>query len=160
MASSMNENFSQKKSVDKDTRGKCKGNIMSDVEIANDKPKLRYPKGLISYRQLTKHAGRPPTLLDANKLYELAQTLLPDEVIASIMNFDCETLVTKYSEILQAGRNDRKHTLSQRMWHKAIVEGDTKMLIWLSKQHLGYKEQWPDMQQNQQINIFTSDIPK
>jgi hypothetical protein len=135
---------------------------MEEIEIQAEKPKLRYPKGLIksNAKWLSKTAGKPATRLDANKLYELAQTLLPVEVIANVMGVSAKTIEEKYSPILQAGREDRKTTLIQRMWHKALVEGDTKMLIWLSKQYLGHKETFPNMEQNMQINVFTADIPK
>lgn len=139
-----------------------KGIIMT--AITTD-AKDRYPDKLISpteYKKLalSKMKGRKTCFLNTKKLFELAQTLLPEETIAAIMDCSVDTLTKHYNGVLQAGREHRKNALSQKLWHKALIEGDTRMLIWLSKQHLGYREQWPDMQQNTQINVFTQDIPK
>lgn len=110
-------------------------------------------------RHLKNLGGKPPTILDEVLLFDLAKTLLPVESIAAIMRCSPELITDKYAHILLRGREQQKHTLVQMCWYKAIHEKDTKMLIWLTKQHLGYKEQWPDNQQQTFIQINVNEVP-
>ena len=105
-------------------------------------------------------SGRPPTVIDTDKLYELAQTMLPVETIARILDTSIETLYARFSDVLQKGRENRKASLSQVMWHKALVEKDTKMMIWLSKQHLGYKDSMPIEATQINFNVSIIEVPR
>jgi len=105
-------------------------------------------------------SGRPPTILDERMLYKLAQSMLSVEAIANIMDTSADVIYARYSDTLHKGRNDRRHTLVQAMWQKGLEEKDTKMLIWLSKQHLGYKDIQPEEAQQMQFNIMVNEVPK
>ena len=67
--------------------------------------------------------------LDEKQLYLLAQSLLPIESIARIMSCNPDLIYTRYADLLQKGRDDRKHSLVQAMWHQALYEKDTKSLL-------------------------------
>jgi hypothetical protein len=98
--------------------------------------------------------------IDPELVLELAKTLLPVESIATIVGCHKDTLYARFGLQLQQGRENRKHSLVQAMWFKALEEKDTKMLIWLSKQHLGYKESMPEQAQQVNFNVYTNEVPK
>lgn len=104
--------------------------------------------------------GQPPKKIDEKKLYLLAQTLLPIETIATILECHKDTLYDRYSDILQTARENRKASLSQVMWHQALVEKSEKMMIWLSKQHLGYRDVQPDEVPVTNFSIQLSEVPR
>lgn len=97
--------------------------------------------------------------LDEKSVYTLAETMLPIEDIAVILGTSKETLYKRFSEVIAKARGERKQSLSKAMWTKALHQGDSRMMVWLSKQHLGYKESWPDNMQPVSININVSDMP-
>ena len=104
-------------------------------------------------------AGRPKKDIDEEMVFRMAQTLLPVESIATILQCSKDTLYARFSNALQRGREDRKYSLVQVMWDKALNHGDTKMMIWLSKQHLGYKENWPEQATQISYNVTINEMP-
>lgn len=104
-------------------------------------------------------AGRPKKDIDEQMVYRLAQTMLPVESIATVLECTRETLYARFSDVLQKGREDRKQALSSAMWEKALIEKDTKMMIWLSKQHLGYKDSQPEEAQQIIYNVNIKESP-
>lgn len=104
-------------------------------------------------------AGRPKKDIDEEMVFRMAQTLLPVESIAIILQCSKDTLYSRFSDALQKGREDRKKSLVQAMWLKALEDKDTKMMIWLSKQHLGYKDTIPEQAQNISYNVTINENP-
>lgn len=104
--------------------------------------------------------GRAAPKVDKDLLFKLAQTLLPVESIATIIGCSRDNLYKYYRETLDKGRELRKQTLSEAMWHKALVERDTKMQIWLSKQHLGYRDNYPDQPAQVQFSVTCIEVPR
>ena len=84
--------------------------------------------------------GRPKKPIDEQTLYELAETMLPMESIAQLLDCHVDTLYARYSDTIKKAREGRKQCLSMRMWEKALIDKDRVMMIWLSKQHLGYRD--------------------
>lgn len=99
-------------------------------------------------------------VIDTNLLFNLAESMLPVESIATILGCHRDTLYARYSDILQQAREGRKKSLSMVMWEKALIEKDTKMMIWLSKQHLGYKDVLPEDATQINFNVYCREIPK
>lgn len=104
--------------------------------------------------------GRPVTEIDKDMLFKLAETMLPIESIAVLCGCSKETLYANFSDVLQKAREGRKKSLSMCMWEKGLIEKDTKMLIWLSKQHLGYKDVLPEEATQVHFNVYTNEVPK
>lgn len=104
--------------------------------------------------------GEEPTVLDKEMLSALAATMLPIESIAVLCKCSKDTLYAKYSDVLQTAREGRKQTLAMAMWEKGLIEKDTKMLIWLSKQHLGYRDVMPEEAAQVNFNVYTNEVPK
>lgn len=105
-------------------------------------------------------AGRPLKQIDENMVYELARTMLPVTSIANILNCSVDTLEDRFSGLLQQGRENRRRSLVEGMWDKALTEKDTKMMIWLSKQHLGYKDIQPEEATHISFNVYTNEVPR
>lgn len=98
--------------------------------------------------------------LTSDKVYSLAQSMLPVESIATILDITVKDVYDDWSRELRRGREDRKQSLVSAMWHKALVEKDCKMQIWLSKQHLGYRESMPEQATQVQFNVTCIEVPK
>jgi len=85
--------------------------------------------------------------------------MLSQDTIAEILGCSRDLLQTdRYNGLFKEGRARRKLSLVEAMWHKALVERDTKMQIWLSKQHLGYKDTMPESAANATFNIIIKEI--
>ena len=104
--------------------------------------------------------GRPPSEIDPEVVFKLAQTMLPIESVAVLCSCSRETLYERFPDVLQKAREGRKQSLSMAMWEKALIEKNTTMQIWLSKQHLGYKESLPEEATIINFNVNIVEIPK
>jgi len=104
--------------------------------------------------------GRPKVQIDTDLLFKLAETMLPVESIAGILGCHRDTLYDRFSDTLQRAREGRKKSLCIAMWEKALIDKDTKMQIWLSKQHLGYKDVQPEDVTQINFNVYCREIPK
>ena len=105
-------------------------------------------------------AGRPKLPIDGAQVEEMAASFLPVEQIASILRCHPDTIYDRFSDDLQCGRNKRRYDLTCSMWHQALREKDTKMMIWLSKQHLGYKDTQPEEATRITFNVHTNEVPE
>lgn len=105
-------------------------------------------------------AGKPRKELDENMVYKLAQTMLSQKSIAIILDCSEDLIQNRYNGALQRGRENRKQSLVEAMWQKALDEKDTKMMIWLSKQHLGYRDVMPDEATQISFTVQVTEVPK
>lgn len=103
--------------------------------------------------------GRPRVEVTEEDVFEMGKTHLPVETIANLLGCHKDTIYDRFSVALQRGRDSRKCSLSEVMWLSALEDRDTKMMIWLSKQHLGYKEPKEDEGAQTVINITVNQIP-
>jgi len=123
------------------------------------KPKRAAPDGSIPVR--TKPKDRfPSPRVDEALLCRLADTLLTIESIAKILQVPRSYLYDNYGDVLEQRAETRKSKLSEVMWHKALVERDSRMMIWLSKQFLGMRDTQPEVTSNVQFNIVCNEVPK
>ena len=104
--------------------------------------------------------GRPPKEIDENLVYELARTMLTNETIGHILDCCPDVLERRFSGALREGRADRKKSLIQSMWYNALEVKDVKMQIWLSKQHLGYKDVQPEEATQVHFNVHVNEVPR
>lgn len=99
--------------------------------------------------------------IDVVLLEKLASTMLSTESIANILEVSSQTLERNYEPLLHKARDNRRRSLVEKMWSKALDGGDTTMLIWLSKQHLGYREPKVDeVTGATTFNITVRELPK
>lgn len=122
--------------------------------------KVKKPNPATRKRFLLPTKKMTPGELDPDVIYSLAETMLPIESIAILLKCGKETLYEHFGDVLQRAREGRKRSLSMAMWEKALIEKDTKMQIWLSKQHLGYKDVMPEEATQISFNVYTNEVPK
>jgi len=103
--------------------------------------------------------GRPLKEVDENLIFELAKIHCTAKEIATIVKCHVDTIYARFSDVLHAGHDEGQMSLKRKMHEKAMA-GDTQMLIWLSKQRLGYRDRPPEESHHTTINIFTNEIPK
>ena len=91
--------------------------------------------------------GRPQKEIDFNVVDNLCARFCTGEEVAAILNIDYDTLNTKIKQKTGYGFSDyfkRKSPLGRaslrRKQFEIAMTGNTTMLIWLGKQHLGQKE--------------------
>jgi hypothetical protein len=104
-------------------------------------------------------AGRPLLDIDPEMVYKLGESMLPVESIATILGCHKDTIYARFSDVLQQAREGRRKSLSMVMWEKALLDKDTKMMIWLSKQHLGYKDVQPEEATQIHFNVTCNELP-
>lgn len=81
----------------------------------------------------------PRKILDERQIEELASINCTVAEIAAVMGVDKRTLERRYAAVIQKGRECGKESLKRMMWGK-VKEGNVVMMIWLSKQMLGYTD--------------------
>lgn len=83
--------------------------------------------------------GRPRIELDKNLIYELAKIHCTNEEIAAILKVSADTIERNFAGLIKEGKAEGKTSLRRYMWLKA-QQGDSTMMIWLSKNLLGYRD--------------------
>ncbi len=83
-------------------------------------------------------APRKP--IDLELVYNLAKLHCTNREIASLSGVSVDTLQRQYHDVLDKGRDDGKMTLRRSMWDLALNHKNPTMMIWLSKQHLGFSD--------------------
>jgi AcrR family transcriptional regulator len=63
------------------------------------------------------------------------------EEIAAHVGVSAATLYRRYARIIEAGRMLRNTSIRRKQFIKAVVDGDSAMLIWLGRQWLGQKNE-------------------
>lgn len=105
--------------------------------------------------------GRPPADIDPQKVFDLAKIHCTDSEIAAVLRCAESTLKARFSALLREGREEGQMSLKRKMHEKALSgAGDTQMLIWLSKQRLGYKDKQPEEATQVHFNVFVNEVPK
>jgi hypothetical protein len=83
-------------------------------------------------------------------VYELASIGCTDREIARWFDVDENTLRYNFSDILEKGREDLKHSL-RRAQIRLALGGNAVMLIWLGKNILGQSDNVSESQANQPL---------
>ena len=91
--------------------------------------------------------------------YALALIKCTPKEIAILLNVELSYVLKKFDEAMKLG-NQVSNAMLKRAMTKKALSGDTTMMVWLSKQHLGYREPKQDETQSNTINIVTSDMPQ
>jgi hypothetical protein len=104
-------------------------------------------------------AGRPLKEINADQVYRLALIHCTIPEIASTLCCAPSTIKDRFSADLHRGHEEGQMSLKRKM-HEVAMNGDTKMLIWLSKQRLGYKDVMPEEATQVNFNVYTTEVPK
>ena len=89
--------------------------------------------------------------LDTEIIARLATIMCSYEEIAMVVDTTVDNLKKRYSDIIEKGRADGKKGLRRAQYEKAVVEKDTRMLIFLGKQYLDQKDQPIDTQSTEPL---------
>lgn len=103
--------------------------------------------------------GRPLKQIDGELVRKLANIHCTVREIGSIVGCHEDTIYERFSEVLQQGQDEGKMSLKRKMFEVAM-KGNTAMLIWLSKQHLGYRERQPEEIAQMNYTVVIHEVPK
>lgn len=78
-------------------------------------------------------------MIDEANLLKLARMHCTNWEIAAFFDADVKTIERRFHPLLEKGRQEGKISLKRVMWTKAL-EGNTTMMVWLSKNCLGYTD--------------------
>jgi len=117
--------------------------IIPFVEVEEDPSKTgpKNKKKLVAVEVFGYQVGRGRTkrVVVPKDVYELAVIGCNDREIARWFDMDENTLRYNFSDILEKGREDLKHSL-RRAQIKLALGGNAVMLIWLGKNCLGQSD--------------------
>lgn len=77
--------------------------------------------------------------VDTELIEKLAAINCSMEEIAHAVKLNRRTLQRRYAAVIEKGRSTGKTSLKRKMWETAM-NGNITMMIWLSKQMLGYAD--------------------
>lgn len=105
--------------------------------------------------------GRHKLAINADSVHRLALIHCTIPEIAAVLKCAESTITGRFMEALRKGHEHGQMSIKRKMHEKAFAgAGDTTMLIWLSKQRLGYKERQPDEATQINFNVFINEVPK
>ena len=87
----------------------------------------------------TKTMARPLKEIDEGLVENLARIHCTHEEIAAVVGCSTDTLVRRFADLIEQGRQQGKTSLRRKQFEVAMG-GDRAMLIWLGKQFLGQTE--------------------
>lgn len=101
--------------------------------------------------------GRTKRVIMPDQVYELASIGCNDREIARFFDMDENTLRYNFSDIMEKGREDLKHSL-RRAQIKVALGGNAVMLIWLGKNMLGQSDNPTNGSENTPLPWTEKDI--
>lgn len=105
--------------------------------------------------------GRHKLDIDGRSVYELGKIHCTIPEVAAVLGCAPSVIKDRFSADLHRGHEDGQMSLKRKMHQKALDGvGDTQMLIWLSKQRLGYKDKQPEEATQVNFNVFVNEVPK
>jgi hypothetical protein len=94
--------------------------------------------------------ARPKKVIDENLVKKLAAIHCTMEEIGLIVGCSVDTLERRFADIIKLGKSEGKMSLRRKQYELA-VNGNTALLIWLGKQLLGQRENFPEESTQQPI---------
>lgn len=83
--------------------------------------------------------ARPVKKIDPEQVRKLAAINCSVAEIGAVLNCSADTLQRRFAAALKDGRLTGNMSLKRKMWETAM-QGNVTMMIWLSKQMLGYTD--------------------
>lgn len=108
-----------------------------------------------------KENGRHKLAVDGDSVYRLGLIHCTIPEIAAVLNCSEATIKGRFLADLHRGHEEGQMSIKRKMHEKAFAgAGDTSMLIWLSKQRLGYKDRQPEEATQVNFNVYINEEPK
>lgn len=121
--------------------------------------KLTEPAVIPAEIQGTDKGGRPPLPITAEQVFDLALIHCTADEIAACLKCTATTIYDRFPEALRKGHEQGQMSIKRKMHEKALA-GDTTLLIWISKQRLGYRDRPAEEATQINFNVIASEIPK
>lgn len=83
--------------------------------------------------------ARPLKPVDENLLRKLAAIHCNQDEMASVLGVSVDTLHRRFADQIKEARDEGKMSLRRKMWEMAL-NGNVTLLVWLSKNELGYTD--------------------
>ncbi len=100
--------------------------------------------------------ARPLKQIDENQVKQLAAINCSYAEMAAVLDCNESTLTRRFAQAIQKGREHGRMSLKRKMFETAMG-GNVTMMIWLSKQMLGYREPKDELQSLQNIQVKIED---
>lgn len=103
----------------------------------------------------------PPSVpaLDQTVLEDMGAEDCTLQEVAAVMGTSPQLVQSLYGHVVQRGRDRGNAALRRKMFEKAMG-GDVRLLEWLSKNRLGYRDKFPEEDPNVVFNIKINEVPK
>lgn len=108
---------------------------------------------------ITSRGGRPKIVVDESVIEEMAMLDYTIEEIAAEVGCHRDTINARFSAPVKRGREKGNGSLKRRMW-KLAMSGNLGMLVWLSKQRLGYRDRQPEEAAQIHFHVMVNEVPK
>lgn len=83
--------------------------------------------------------ARPRKQIDPQQVEKLAAINCSYDEAAAVLGCSPDTIQRRFAAVFKKGRANGRSSLKRKMWEHAMG-GNTTMMIWLSKQLLGYTD--------------------
>lgn len=83
--------------------------------------------------------ARPKKNIDPDQVRRLAMINCSNAEIASVVGCSTDTIERRFAAVIKEGREQGRSSLKRMMW-EAAQKGNITMMIFLSKQMLGYSD--------------------
>lgn len=83
--------------------------------------------------------ARPKKPVNEELVYDLASIMCTNDEIATICKVSKDTIERRFAATIKEARENGRSTLRRWQWN-ACKKGNTALLIWMGKQHLGQKD--------------------
>lgn len=134
--------------------------VLPYIEIPRDPSKTGpKPKQLVAVEVWGYEVGRGRTkrVVVPKDVYNLAAIGCNDREIARWFDMDEQTLRNNFSDIMQKGREDLKHSLRRAMIKNAL-NGNAALQIFLAKNMLGMSDNPADSEENSPLPWDSKDM--
>lgn len=128
------------------------------TEVKKKKGQLR----VIENKLPAKHAGGAPRIVFNLEAVEvLGREFCSKEACAFLLGVSSSVLYDhpEFLEAYKKGETSGQETLRKQLL-KMAADGNTTAAIWLSKQHLGYRDKQPEEIAQTVFNIQINQVPK
>lgn len=109
-------------------------------------------------------AGRKPLPITEQQVFELAKDYCTVEEISAVLGCSRDVIYARFYNALEDGRHVGNSFVRRKMMYRALNgfkgEGDTSMLIWLSKQYLGHTDKRQDEVVSLNFNVTVNEVPQ
>ncbi len=102
---------------------------------------------------------KPCPVISEQAVHELALVQCTAREIATHLKCSDEYINDHFSAIIKRGYDEGCSSLRRRMY-KAAMEGNTGIMIWLSKQWLGMKDKQDEGVQIVNFNVVVNEVPE